>query len=74
MQPDLGSCGADIMRASKLQHAVQGTVGDGTSGAQRRIPARVQTIADHPLVAADCRLDPGVLVLHMKSAPMVWRC
>jgi hypothetical protein len=28
----------------------------------------VQTIADHPFVASDCRLDPGVLVLQIVGA------
>jgi hypothetical protein len=67
-RPGLGSCGADVMRASKLQYAVQGTDGDGYLGRPTAIRARVQTIADHPFVGSDCSLDPGALVRHIVGA------
>jgi hypothetical protein len=51
------------MRASKVQHAVQGTDGDGYLGRPTTIRARVQTVADHPFVASDYGLDPGALVV-----------
>ena len=39
-QPCLASCGADVVRASELQHAVQGTDGDAHLG--RPAPARAR--------------------------------
>jgi hypothetical protein len=41
------------MRASKLEHPVQGTHGEGYLGRPTVIHARVQPIADHPFVASD---------------------
>ena len=58
-----GSGGADVLPASKRQHAVQGTDGDGYLSRPTAIRARVRTIADHPSVASDCGLDPGALVM-----------
>jgi hypothetical protein len=68
-RPDLGSCGADVMRASKLQHAVQATDGDDYLGRPAAICARVQTIADHPFVASDWSRDPGALVVPWRLLP-----
>jgi len=62
-RPGLESGGADVMPASKGQHAVQGADGDGYLGRPMAIRARAQTIADHPFVASDCGLDPDALVV-----------
>jgi hypothetical protein len=47
----------DIVRASKLQHPVQGSGGDGNLGRLGLVGARSKRIADHALVSADRRLD-----------------
>jgi hypothetical protein len=49
----------DIVRASKSQHPVQGSRGDGNLGRLALVCARPQGIADHALEAADRRLHPG---------------
>ena len=50
--PGQGACDADGLRASELEHAVQGQDSDSHLGGPTRDRARAQRVADHPLVAA----------------------
>ena len=61
--PVLGSCDADGLRASQLQHAVQHTDGDGHLGRLPPVRLRAQRVTDHPFVAADRRLDQSAKVV-----------
>ena len=54
-----GSCDADGLRASELEHAVQSTNGNGHLGGLTTLRARTECIADHPFVARDRRLYLG---------------
>ena len=58
-----GSCDADRLRASELEHAVQSTNGDRDFCGLTIVCARTERIADHPFVARDrrLRLGPGVV-------------
>src|SRR5215218_6130863 len=49
--PVLGSCDADGLRASQLQHAVEDVDGNVHLGHPTLIRARAQPVADHPFVA-----------------------
>jgi len=51
--PVLGSCDADGLRASQLQHAVQDHDGDVHLGGLTLVRARAQPVPDHALVAPD---------------------
>src|SRR4051794_6825197 len=51
--PVLGSCDADGLRASQLQHAVQDRDADVHLGRLTLVRARAQPVADHPFEAAD---------------------
>src|SRR3954453_8134906 len=61
--PRRGSCDADRLRASELEHAVQSTNGDRDFCGLTIVCARTERIADHPFVARDrrLRLGPGVV-------------
>jgi hypothetical protein len=50
---------ADGLRASKLEHAVQGADGDRNLSRTRPIRPRAQPISDHAFEAADGRLHQG---------------
>ena len=71
--PVLGSCDADGLRASQLEHAVQHADGDGHLGRLPPVRPRAQRVADHAFVAADRRLgmpcrDLGVDVVPVERA------
>src|SRR5664279_5612844 len=53
----------DIVRASELQHPVQGSGSDGNLGRLGPIGARSKAIADHTFVSADRRLDLGPQII-----------
>src|SRR3954449_9851150 len=57
--PVLGSCDADGLRASQLQHAVQDRDADVHLGCLTLVRARAQPVPDHPFEAADCGLGQG---------------
>jgi hypothetical protein len=60
MTPPLpGSGDADVIRASQLQHAVEGMGGDRHLGRPTLVRARAQPIADHLLPPRDGGLGPG---------------
>src|SRR3954466_9842260 len=61
--PDAGSYGADILRASELQHAVQYVGGDRHLGLPAPVRMRAQCVADHPLEPRDVGLDQGSPVI-----------
>src|SRR3954468_5354605 len=60
--PVLGSCDADGLRASQLQHAVQDLDGDVHLGRPTLIRVRAQPVPDHALVAPDGGLSSGARV------------
>src|SRR4051812_22535723 len=66
-----GSCDADGLRASELEHAVQSTNGDRDFCGLTIVCARTERIADHPFVARDrrLRLGPGVVAGSLRPAP-----
>src|SRR3954470_23891476 len=57
--PVLGSCDADGLRASQLQHAVQDLDGDVPLGRPTLVRTRAQPVPDHALEPADGGLGPG---------------
>src|SRR5215212_2080397 len=57
--PDPGSCDADGLRASQLQHAVERVDADVDLGHAAPVGVRVQPVPDHALVPRDGRLGPG---------------
>src|SRR4051795_1867944 len=57
--PVLGSCDADGLRASQLQHAVQDLDGDVHLGRPTLIRTRAQPVPDHALEPADGGLGAG---------------
>jgi hypothetical protein len=61
--PVLGSCDADGLRASQLQHAVEGVDGNLHLGRPTLIRARAQPVADHAFEPAHGGLDPGASVV-----------
>jgi len=61
--PVLRSCDADVLRASQLQHAVEGVDGYLYFGRPTLIRARAQPVADHPFEPAHGGLDPGASVV-----------
>src|SRR4051794_15205453 len=61
--PDPGSCDADGLRASQLQHAVERVDADVDLGHAAPVGARVQPVPDHALVPRDGRLGPGAGVV-----------
>jgi hypothetical protein len=63
--PCFGSCGADVLRASKVQHAVQHIGSDGHLGRLTPVRPRAQPVADDAFSARDVGLH--------KSAPTVPR-
>jgi hypothetical protein len=61
--PEFGSCNPDIVRVSKLQHAVQPTNRNRHFGGSTVVFAKPQFVADDLLVAADRGLDFGTPVV-----------
>src|SRR5271165_2022873 len=57
----------DVVGASKPQHLVQRS--DGDLGRLGRVCARAEGIADHALVPADRRLDPGAQIVAADLLP-----
>src|SRR4051812_33088057 len=67
--PVLGSCDADGLRASQLQHAVERVDADVDLGHAAPVGARVQPVPDHALVPRDGRLGPGAGVVARRLLP-----
>src|SRR3954454_19082745 len=67
--PVRGSGNADGLRASRVQHAVEGVNADVDLGHAAPVGARVQPVADHPLVPRDSRLGPGTCVVARRFLP-----
>src|SRR4051794_29310917 len=61
--PRPGSRDADGLRVAELEHAVQGTNGDGHLDRLTTVRARAESIADHPLVAGHRRLGQRAAVI-----------
>src|SRR5215218_11359385 len=61
--PRSGSCDADGLRASQLQHAVEGVDGNLHLGRPTLVRARAQPVADHAFEPAHGGLDPGASVV-----------
>src|SRR4051812_21291404 len=57
--PVLGSCDADVVRASQLQHAVQGLNSDVHLRRPTLVRTRAQPVPDHALEPADGGLGAG---------------
>src|SRR4051812_28878129 len=62
-QPRSGSCDADGLRASQLEHAVQRMDGNVHLGRPTLVRAGAQPVADHLLEPAHGGLDPGANVV-----------
>src|SRR3954462_4199485 len=67
--PVPGSCDADGLRASQLQHAVERVDADVDLGHAAPVGARVQSVPYHPLVPRDSRLGPGAGVVARRLLP-----
>src|SRR5215207_8687201 len=67
--PVLGSCDADVFRASQLQHAVQDLDGDVRLGRPTLVRVRAQPVPDHALVPADGGLGSGTPVISRRLLP-----
>src|SRR3954453_50710 len=61
--PVLGSCDADRLRASQLQHAVQDLDGDVHLSRPTLVRTRAQPVPDHALEPADGGLGPGARIV-----------
>src|SRR3954449_10649838 len=61
--PRPGSSGADVLRASELQHAVEGVDTDVHLGHATPVRARAQPVADHLLEPGHGGLGPGARVV-----------
>ncbi len=67
--PVLGSCDADGLRASQLQHAVEGVDGNVHLGRPTLVRARAQPVADHAFEPAHGGLGPGADVVPGRFLP-----
>ena len=63
------SCGADILRAAQVCHAVQHTDGNGHLGRPTPVRARAEPTADDPLEAADVGPHQGPPALARRRLP-----
>src|SRR5215218_7607258 len=67
--PRSGSCDADGLRASQLQHAVQRIDGNLHFGRPTLVRAAAQPVADHLLEPADSGFDAGSDVVAGRLLP-----